>query len=122
MAGTYNIGKPPSPPFTAGDTLEFSVTLAESDGVTTRDLTGYTAKAQIRQTVQAAEVLAEFTIKNAPLGSSGVVTLRLEAAETEVFRTIASSVWDLEITRTSDGTRTTVLSGTVTAVPDVTRE
>lgn len=114
MAGTYNITT------IAGDTIEFQVLLKDPSDAP-MDLTGYTAKAQIRASATATDVLLEFNVIGS-LDSTGLIHLRIEAPATEILRTTNAGVWDLEITRTSDNTRLTVLGGTVRASLDVTRE
>lgn len=114
MAATYNIN------LVAGDTLEMTVSMVKADN-TPFDLTGYTAKSQIRKTVDDSVVLAEFTVMNGPLGTDGKIKLRVEAAETEIFRINPTSVYDVEITNTADTTKRTILCGSITSVKDVTR-
>ena len=114
--GIYNIN------FVAGDSVDFTLTLMEDDGLTPRNLTGWVAKAQIRTTAVSPNVLATFTIKNAPLTTDGVIALRLEAVDTNVFRTQPTGVWDLEITQTSDETKQTIIAGSVAATMDVTKD
>lgn len=114
MPGTYNLS------FTTGDTVEFEVALKNPDE-SPKDLTGYTAKAQIRSTTAAADVLAEFNVVGS-LDSTGKIRLRLESTQTEVFRATPQGVWDLEVTKTADLTKLTILTGTVRTTPDVTRE
>lgn len=113
MPGTYN------PSFVAGDTVQFDVELKNPSG-TPKSLVGYTAKAQIRETVTSPDVLAEFNVIGA-LDETGIIRLRLEAEQSAVFRTTPNGVWDLEIVKTSDGTKLTVVSGQILTTPDVTR-
>ena len=126
MAGTYNIS------FKAGDTYELPIVLFYPDTPNPvegepdipgepMDLTGYTVKSQIRLTADDPAVLAEFNVIGT-LGPSGAFKIRLEAAETEVFRTTPLAVWDLETTKISDNTRLTVLEGQVRTTKDVTRD
>lgn len=114
MAGTYNLS------FTAGDTVEFEVLLQNNDE-TPKDLTGFTAKAQIRVDPTATATLADFEVVG-DLDETGSIRLRLESTQTEIFRTTAKAVWDLEILETATSTKTTVLGGTVKAAQDVTRD
>ena len=114
MSGAYNIE------FTAGDTLEFQITLKNPND-TPQDLTGYTVKSEIRSSPTSTFVMATFTVRNAPLGADGRIVLRLEAVDTEIFRTSPSGVYDVQITKDSDGTRRTILGGTISAIMDVTQ-
>lgn len=79
------------------------------------DLTGCTAKAQVRSTEIDPTVLAEFT----PTvdGVNGQVSLRLSSTQTAG---LAAGVWDVQLTF-PDGTIKTYLKGTVTVVKEVTR-
>jgi hypothetical protein len=100
-----------------GDDYRVVISLT-SDG-DPMDLTDYTARAQIRvSTALSANLIAEFaaTIDDPP--TDGTITLELTHTDTA---SIASGVWDLEI-EDGDGWITTVVSGSVTATPDVTRE
>lgn len=86
------------------------------------DLTGVTPTAQIRATIEAATVLAEITCTLTDQGTlTGGVLLRLEDTDT-VALTAGMAVWDLELKWPGvDGDRKTVLGGSVTINPDVTR-
>lgn len=100
-----------------GDDYKLVVTL--SNGVTPFDLTGYTAKAQIRPTTAvSAPLTAEFTCTIVAPATDGVIELTLSHTVTETLT--GNGYWDLQIT---DGTGwvTTIVSGAVTMVPDVTR-
>lgn len=102
---------------TRGDDYRVMITLT-SNGVPF-DLTGHTAKAQIRPSTATAAVLsAEFTATVETPATDGVIKLELDNTTTSALT--GNGVWDLEITD-SGGWVTTVASGTVTLVPDVTR-
>jgi len=100
-----------------GDDYRVMITLT-SNG-TPFDLTGYTAKAQIRPSTAASAVLyAEFTATVESPATDGVIKLELDNTTTGALT--GNGVWDLQITD-SGGWVTTVASGAVTLVPDVTR-
>lgn len=83
------------------------------------DLTGYTAKAQIRpSTSGSAALTAEFDVTIDSPETDGTITIELGHTATELLT--GNGYWDLQIT---DGTGwvSTVVGGAVTLVPDVTR-
>jgi hypothetical protein len=100
-----------------GDDYRVVVTLTSNGSPF--DLTGYTAKAQIRpSTSSSAPLTVEFTATVETPETDGLITLELNHADTALLT--SNGVWDLEITDSSDWV-TTVASGAVTIVPDVTR-
>lgn len=103
-----------------GDTCAFFVRLWEKtvDGVASNpvDLTGATAKAQIRIVPSALDVLAEFACEVTT--NPGVVKLSLPATITS---NLSPGVWDLEITF-ADGVVQTYLKGNVSVTNEVTRD
>lgn len=87
------------------------------------DLTGHTAKSQIRtarRTVSVTPPLAEFKVMNAPLGADGRIALRLTAREAEKLANNLNTVWDLQVI-SPDKTVLTYVTGKVTATQDVTQ-
>lgn len=101
---------------TRGDTETLVVTLT-TDGTTPIDVTGRTYRAQIRQAQDSRTIKASFTCTVTD-GANGVVTCVLSAADSATLP-VGISYWDLE--ETASGVVTTVLSGTVTVLADVTR-
>ncbi len=101
-----------------GDDYRVVISLA-TDGVPF-DLTDYTAAAQIRpSTSSSAPLTAEFVV-DIDDPTTGKVTLTLDH-DTTALLTI-NGVWDMQIIGPApDEWVTTVVSGTVTIVPDVTR-
>lgn len=100
-----------------GDDFRVIITLS-TDG-DPFDLTGYTPLAQIRpSTSVAAPLTAEFDATVETPATDGIITLELDHDTTAALTT--NGVWDMQITDGS-GWVTTVVSGTVTIVPDVTR-
>ena len=99
-----------------GDDYGAEVSVLNADG-SAADLTGATAKAQIRVDTadKAPAVVAEMTASIA--GSK--VTLSLLKAETAKL-TRPNYVWDLQLAMPSGGV-ITVLNGRVTVTPEVTR-
>lgn len=86
------------------------------------NLTGYSARMQIRQYKDSGEVLVNATTANAKLTITpldGKISLILQPADTDEI-TFYDGVYDLEIVA-SDGTVTRLVEGTVTFNRQVTR-
>lgn len=113
--------------FVAGDALKFQFQIADRDvddleaPPVPRDLTGWTAFAQVRKTAPAATVEAEWEIANAPLGSDGLVKLYLSGPDTQPFAAIQNLVSDVQLTDPA-GDPETVLTLVIQAAQDVSRE
>ena len=101
---------------TRGDTETLSITLT-SDGTTPINITGFTYRAQIRYTKDAASIALTFTTA-VPLGTDGVVTLTASAGNTALLTT-GIAYWDLE--QTASGVVSTLLAGKCTVLADVSR-
>ena len=113
-AGQYNIN------IEQGSTLDIPVVWKSSDGVPI-NLTGYTARMQIRRTKADPSILYELTTENGRLsidGPQGKVTIRIPAADSAGF-TWRRGVYDLEMVSGDAVTR--LLEGAVTVSPEVTR-
>ena len=115
MAETYELN------INQGSNLSLEIALKNSDG-TPLNLTGYTARMQLRASYTAPDIIVELTTENGriiiiPL--TGVVRLLLDASTTAAF--IAKNyVYDLE-TVSSTGFVTRVLQGEAIVSPEVTR-
>jgi hypothetical protein len=86
------------------------------------NLTGFTARMQIRETVESTTVLHSLTTENGGItlgGAAGTIALLISATDTAAF-TFDSAVYDLEII-SAGGVVTEVMSGTVTLGDEVTR-
>lgn len=86
------------------------------------DLTGYTAKMQIRETVDNPTVILELTHLNGGIvidATSHTITLTMTSAQTAAF-TFPTAVYSLELTDTS-GNVITFIQGNLTLVAEVTR-
>jgi hypothetical protein len=99
----------------AGDDLTVKVNVNNPDG-TPADLTGASAKAQIRVWAYDADPIAEFTCAVDP---SGFVLLGLDAASTALLP--RSSVWDCELLFDAGSPTTTIVSGSIRTLAEVTR-
>lgn len=86
------------------------------------NLSGYAARMQIREKVDAPTVLIELTTANgriAPLGADGVIQLTLTAAETAAIAW-KKGVYDLLMTAPDSSVRR-LLTGGIAVSPGVTR-
>lgn len=101
---------------TRGDTETLVVTLT-SDGTTPIDVTGRTYTAQLRTTPDISVVSASFTC-TVTNGATGQVTCVMSAASSAQLSP-GYYYWDLQ--ENASGVISTLLSGQVTVVADVTR-
>ena len=103
-----------------GATFSQVVTYKES-GVAI-NLTGYTARMQVRATLESASTLVELTTANSRIalgGAAGTITLTIAAADTAAL-TAGRGVYDLELVSGS-GIVTRLLQGVCTISRNVTR-
>ena len=85
------------------------------------NLTGYTARMQVRGELADDAVLLELTTENGGItlgGAAGTIDLHISAAATAAF-TWEAGVYDLEMVSGDDVTR--LVAGTVSVSPEVTR-
>lgn len=86
------------------------------------DLTGYTARMQVRSSIDADAVLLSLTTENGGIvlgGANGTVELVMIAAQTAA-QTWLKGVYDLELVR-SDGYVTRFVQGAIATYKEVTR-
>jgi hypothetical protein len=86
------------------------------------DISGYTARMQIRKSVTSTDALISLTTENGRIslgGAAGTVTLEIDADDTADFTTFCG-VYDLEL-EASDGTVTRLLEGQIEISREVTR-
>lgn len=86
------------------------------------DLTGYTARMQIRATLEDATVLVSLTTENGGItlgATAGTIALLITAAATTLL-TFSNAVYDLEII-SAGGIVTRLLSGNIILSKEVTR-
>ena len=85
-------------------------------------LTGFTAKMQIRETVDSSTVIAELTHLNGGItidAANYTVTVTLTSTQTSAF-TFPTAVYSLELTD-ANGDVTTFIQGNLTLIQEVTR-
>ena len=103
-----------------GATFSQVITYKESGGAV--DLTGYTARMQVRSTLESAEALIELTTANGRIalgGAAGTITLTISATDTAAL-TAGRGVYDLELVSGS-GIVTRLLQGVCPISRNVTR-
>lgn len=86
------------------------------------NITGYTARMQVRSSVKSADVLLELNTENTRIvlgGTTGTITLQLTAAVTAAI-TWTKGVYDLELVNAA-GVVTRLLQGEITVSKEVTR-
>lgn len=86
------------------------------------NLTGFTARMQIRETVESTTVLHSLTTENGGItlgGAAGTIALTISASDTAAF-TFDTAVYDLEVV-SGGGVVTEIASGAVLMNNEVTR-
>lgn len=91
------------------------------------DMTGFTARMQIRASLNATDIIDTFTTEDVRLPDTGIVidnvnktiTIKIEASVTEAY-TFNTAVFSLEAIST-DGVVSRIIAGDVTSTKDVTR-
>lgn len=100
-----------------GTTYSVTVEVTDTTG-TARDLSGYTARSQMRRSYYTnSNVSFSANILNP---GEGEITLSLTAAQTSGLK-LGRYVYDLEIVETSTGKVERIVEGIVTVYPEVTR-
>lgn len=103
-----------------GSTFTRTITYTDSAGEAI-DLTGYTARMQIRETKESNSVLAELTTENSGItivGATGTITLLITAAVTAKM-SFSKAYYDLELIDGAVVTR--LIEGTVKNSRETTR-
>lgn len=104
-----------------GDTFRHTFLYVASDGSTIIDMTGYSARLQIRDSVDSSSYHYE-AVSGGDITISGVagsIALSIPAADTAAF-TFVRAVYDLEVTDAA-GNVTTIVEGVVKRRKQVTR-
>ena len=110
-AGTYN--------FTLEQGSTFSRQITVQENGTALNLTGYTARMQMRSTHDSSTIALTYTTTIASPASNGIVNLSATAAQSAAIEE-GIYVYDLEI-ESSGGVVTRLMEGKVTVTPEVTR-
>lgn len=104
-----------------GSTFKLNLTWKDSDDVPV-DLTGYSARMQVRPTVESSDVLLNLNTANGSIvlgGDAGTIAVTAAATQTEKI-TGRRAVYDLEV-EASNGVVTRLLQGAVAISLEVTR-
>lgn len=124
-----------APPIEQGATYDLTLTCYDTyigvgdGGNVPRDLTGYTARMQIRQTRTSSgqpdlELLSTTASPLSRLvlgGAAGTIRIFITAAATAALTAFETGVYDLELERTSDGYVWREVEGNVAISRNVTR-
>ena len=110
-AGTYN--------FTLEQGSTFSRQITVQENSSALNLTGYTARMQMRSTHDSSSIALTFTAAIANPATNGKINLGATATATAAVEE-GIYVYDLEI-ESSGGVVTRLMEGTVTVTPEVTR-
>jgi hypothetical protein len=108
-----------------GATFRRRLTWLTGSPATPVDLTGWTARMQIRSTVESAAVLHELTTENGGItlgGIAGTIDLYISATATAAFAWPSAAVYDLELVAPGVGGDVyRLVGGSVTLSREVTR-
>jgi len=110
-AGVYN--------FIIDQGSSFSQQLTVKESGSPKDLTGYSARSQLRPTKTSEILTATFTC-TIPEPTAGVIYMRLTPTQTAAI-TAGRYYYDIEIFSGGEETVTRLLQGEVTVTPEVTR-
>ena len=105
-----------------GATFRKALVWLAPDKTTPIDLTGCTARMQVRSEIESTTVLLELTTENGCIvidGPAGKLTLHLSPAATAAIAW-ESGVWDLEVVHPS-GDVTRLVQGSISVSREVTR-
>ena len=105
-----------------GATFRKALVWLAPDKKTPIDLTGCTARMQVRSEIESPTVLLELTTENGGIvidGPAGKLTLRISPTATAAI-TWESGVWDLEVVHPS-GDVTRLVQGSISVSREVTR-
>jgi hypothetical protein len=105
-----------------GATFRRVITWKDSAGVPI-NLTGYTAKMQVRERVGSSTVVLECSTANTRItlgGSAGTITIVAQDEVTVLLTAMPKAVYDLELT-SPGGEVTRLLRGSVEIIGEVTR-
>ncbi len=106
-----------------GATFRKKITWKTGTPATLVNLTGYTARMQVREDVEDAAVLVELTTENSRItlgGAAGTIELYLPPLVTAAF-TWEAGVYDMELVEPDGINVVRLFEGTVTVLPEVTR-
>lgn len=123
LAGIYNIACQQGSTFARTITLKYPDPASPASDPTYLlwNFTGYTARMQVRRTVDSSTVIISLTTENGRItlgGAAGIIELNIAAADTATLT--SSGVYDLEII-SNTGVVDRILQGDFTLSQEVTR-
>lgn len=123
LAGIYNITCQQGSTFSRTITLKYPDPSSPPADPTYLlwNFTGYTARMQVRRTIDSSTVLISLTTENGRItlgGATGIMELNITAADTATLT--SSGVYDIEII-SSSGVVSRILQGDFTLSQEVTR-
>lgn len=106
-----------------GATFKAPYIWSTGEPATPVDLTGWTARSQIRSKVNSEEVLLEMTTENGgiTLDNVGNILVVIQEAGTNSLEGLKRAVFDLELVHTATGYVRNLVGGDVVIHPNVTR-
>jgi hypothetical protein len=110
-AATYN--------FNLDQGSDFALDMVMKEDGVVKDLTGYSARAQMRRTRDAAEVTATFTC-SIPTPAAGTIKMEMSNSTSGAIAA-GAYFYDLEIYTSSDAYVLRLLQGQVTVTREITR-
>lgn len=115
LGNTFNIT------INQGATFELTITWKDSAG-TAINLTGYTARMQVRETYSSSSTIVSLTNGSGITlgGAAGTIAILISATTTAALTAPFSGVYDLELV-SAGGVVTRLLQGAATVTPEVTR-
>ncbi len=115
LGNTFNIT------INQGATFELTITWKDSAG-TAINLTGYTARMQVRETYSSTSTIVSLTSGSGITlgGAAGTIAILISATTTAALTAPFSGVYDLELV-SAGGVVTRLLQGAATVSPEVTR-
>lgn len=102
-----------------GDSFTADITLDSING-SPFNLSNYSIKSDIRKSHWSANTTISFNSSIAGNGTTGIVTLTLDAANTQLL-TASKYVYDVFLTNNSNNDRSKVLEGIIYVDPSVTK-
>ena len=111
-AATYNL--------TIDQGSDFAIDLTIKEGGQLKDLTGYSARAQLRSTINSSTAVEEFICTVMNPSTSGKIKLELRNNQSSAI-SAGRYVYDLEIYSSNDAIVKRLLKGEVILNPEVTR-
>ena len=107
-----------------GATYRHNLYWLQPDKVTPVDMTGCTAKMQIRETKEASNFILELSTANSRLAidlATGKISFYISDEDTNILKPIKGAVYDLEVTF-PNGTVTRLCEGKISISGGVTRD